>query len=77
MSSFPDELQAEAAGLAEGYLTYTSIVEFYKEFHLNGICSKKPLLCQWVNQRLKLNQAWVDGMVAQHSQIGKKCAFKK
>ena len=61
--------------MAEGYLTYTSIVEFYKEFHLNGICSKKPLLCQWVHQRLKINQAWVDGMVAQHSQIGN--AFEK
>ena len=71
MISSPDELQAEAAGMAEGYLTYTSIVEFYKEFFMNGICSKKPLLCQWVHQRLKINQAWVDGMVAQHSQIGK------
>ena len=36
--AFPDEVQAKAAGFAEGYLTRNSIHEYYKEFFAKDIC---------------------------------------
>ena len=64
----PDQLQAEAAGIAEGYLTRISIEESYKEFYSNDICSKDPLLCQWVEDTFVANEALVGGKIAQFSQ---------
>jgi hypothetical protein len=66
--SAPDQLQAQAAGLAEGYLTRTNIIENYKEFFANDICSSDPDACTWLKETFALNQAFVDGMIAQKAQ---------
>ena len=66
--SAPDQMQAQAAGIAEGYLTRITIIESYKEFYANDICAEKPMLCQFVEETFKANKLFVDGMIAQHFQ---------
>ena len=66
--SAPDQLQAQAAGIAEGYLTRISIIESYKEFYANDVCAKNPLLCQFVEETFVSNKVFVDSMIAQHFQ---------
>ena len=68
LNSAPDQLQAQAAGMVEGYLTRISITEYYKEFFANGICSENPKACEWITETIIKNKAYVDGMIAQHSQ---------
>ena len=50
-----DNLQARAAGIAEGYLTRTYITEQYKEFYANDICTKSPQTCHWLKNRFRRN----------------------
>ena len=66
--SAPDQMQAQAAGIAEGYLTRISIIESYKEFYANDICAENPLLCQFVEETFVSNKLFVDAMIAQHFQ---------
>ena len=54
--SASDQLQAQAAGIAEGYLTRISIIESYKEFYTNDICSTEPLMCKWVEETMAANK---------------------
>ncbi len=66
--SSPDQLQAQAAGLAEGYLTRTAIIENYKEFFGNDICASDPDACEWIKEAFRLNTMSVEGMISQKSQ---------
>ena len=45
-----------------------SIIESYKEFFANDICSDEPELCQWVEETLVTNEAFVSGKISQFSQ---------
>ena len=58
---FSDEKQAYAAGLLEGYLTGVYIVEQYKEFYANDVCKSHPDLCEWVKERVRENNDWIEG----------------
>ena len=64
----PDQLQAQAAGIAEGYLTRTSITESYHEFYTNDVCSTDPDMCHWIKATFEQNEAHVGGKIAQFSQ---------
>ncbi len=66
--SAPDQLQAQAAGMAEGFLTRTATIESYKEFFGNDICSTDPDACEWIKEAFRLNTQVVEGMIAQKSQ---------
>ena len=66
--NFPDQLQAQAAGIAEGWLTRTSIVESYNEFYASGVCAEDPDLCDWINDEFTVNEALIGGKVAQLGQ---------
>jgi len=62
-SSFPDDIQAFAAGYAEGYLTSTSISYYYREFFLEGLCKEVEGFCDWMKENIDLNEQWVEDMV--------------
>lgn len=67
--SAPDQLQAEAAGIAEGYLTRISILEAYREFFLHdAICLENEGFCQWAASKFEANEALVSGKIKQFSQ---------
>eukprot|EP00092_Neocalanus_flemingeri_P103747 GFUD01132790.1.p1 GENE.GFUD01132790.1~~GFUD01132790.1.p1 ORF type:complete len:586 (+),score=132.83 GFUD01132790.1:1-1758(+) len=64
---FPDEVQAKAAGFAEGYLTRNSIYEYYKEFFTNDVCKGEDGLkvCQYMKDQIKVNDDWIKESVQQ------------
>ena len=64
----PDQLQAEAAGVAEGFLTRISIYESYKEFFAEDICLKNGKLCQQIEEWVTINEQIVGGKIAKFSQ---------
>ena len=41
----------------------TSIVEQYKEFYANDICTSEPDACEWIGEQLKGNHEYVKRMV--------------
>jgi len=71
--NFPDQLQARAAGLAEGYLTRNTIHEYYKEFFANDLCKDSGRkegedserkegevpFCEYMKQQIDENEAWL------------------
>ena len=67
--SAPDEVQAHAAGMAEGYLTRTYIVEQYKEFYTNDVCKSTPDACQWIKERFRKNSDYVQSEIKARSSI--------
>jgi len=56
-TTYPDEIQAHAAGLAEGYLTRDLIWYFYKNV-VEHYCDDKPVLCKYVKKYLQQNLDW-------------------
>ncbi|ODM95390.1 putative phospholipase B-like 2 [Orchesella cincta] len=55
--SWPDEMQAYAAGIAEGYLTKDLIYYSYKNT-LENYCDDKPKTCQYIDKFVSQNMAW-------------------
>ena len=66
-ASFPDHVQAVAAGYAEGYLTSRTIYKYYQEFFTTDLCKNVKGFCSWMRGRLEVNQAWIDQMVKVHA----------
>jgi len=66
-AEFPDDVQARAAGFAEGYLTRNSIHEYYKEFFTNDICKGEDgyKVCQFMKAQIKANDQWIKKSVQQ------------
>jgi len=61
--SAEDYLQAEAAGILEGYLTKTFITEAYKEFFANDVCKSHPEKCLWIEGRFRENWDWMQTQI--------------
>jgi len=61
-TKFPDEVQAKAAGFAEGYLTSNSIYEYYKEFYANDLCKGEngTKFCNYIKKQIQINDKWLD-----------------
>jgi len=58
-SSWPDEMQAFAAGMAEGYLTRDLIYYTWKNL-IEHYCDDKPVVCKYVNKFISQNLAWME-----------------
>ena len=37
------------------------IVEHFKEFYANDVCKSHPDLCEWVKERVRENNDWIEG----------------
>ena len=62
-----DTIQAEAAGMAEGALTWKFLTEYYKEFYVNDVCKKEPGACEWISGQLKKNAEYIRRTVVANS----------
>jgi hypothetical protein len=62
-TSFPDHVQAEAAGFAEGYLTRNIVYEYYKEFFSTELCKDIQGFCDWLRIKVKENNQFISSMV--------------
>ena len=49
-------------------VTRISIIENYKEFYTNDICSTEPKLCDWIEETFIQNEALVGGKINQLAQ---------
>ena len=58
-----DEEQAEAAGLAEGFLCHGLISDYYQHFIQAGLCQVDSAFCDFVRQQFQTNLDWVSGKV--------------
>ena len=60
-AAFPDQVQAKAAGVAEGYLTRNSMYEYYKEFYTNDLCNDErgEKLCSYIRKQIEQNDVWM------------------
>ena len=69
--AFPDDLQAKAAGFAEGYLTRNTIYEYYKEFYANDICNDKEgsKVCQYMKDQIMVNDLWIRENIESKAQV--------
>jgi len=60
---FPDEIQAQASGFAEGYLTKESIYNYYQEFYSTLICNENiedfKDVCASFKDALKTNEEYI------------------
>ena len=54
-----DTIQAEAAGMAEGALTWKFLAEYYKEFYVNDVCKSEPGACEWISGQIRKNAEYV------------------
>jgi len=55
-----DKDQAEAAGVAEGYLTRNLILSYYREFIHKDFCSVERKFCDFTISNMKENEAWIE-----------------
>jgi len=69
--AFPDEVQAKAAGFAEGYLTRNTIHEYFKEFYVNDICNGEEgsKVCQYMKDQIMANDIWIRENIESSAQI--------
>jgi len=56
--SWPDNMQAFAAGFAEGYLTRDLIYYYWKNM-VETYCDDKVVLCKYINKYISQNTAWM------------------
>jgi len=63
-NSYPDDIQAYAAGMAEGYLTRDLIFYFYKNV-IEHYCDEKPVVCKYINKYIQQNRDWTNQNIAQ------------
>lgn len=63
--TYSDSLQAEAAGMAEGFLTAEFILMAY-ENTVAGYCDKEPDFCTKLKTFLAANQDWIIGNLKTH-----------
>ena len=54
-----DEEQAEAAGLAEGFLCHGLISDYYQHFIQAGLCQVDSAFCDFVRQQFQTNLDWL------------------
>ena len=68
-AGFPDDIQAKAAGVAEGYLTRNSMYEYYKEFYSNDLCKDEDGIkfCNYMKKQIQLNDEWLEKKIVQEA----------
>lgn len=66
-ASYPDEVQAYAAGLAEGYLTKDLIYMHWMNT-VDGYCNNETAYCARLTQYLKTNMAWMKQQIIKNGQ---------
>ena len=59
----PDQEQAVAAGLAEGYLSHHLILSYYQHFIQEGLCQVDRAFCAFIRQQFQANLDWVRSKV--------------
>ena len=66
--SQPDEDQAVAAGLAEGFLSQRIITEYYKLFIDKPFCQVDPAFCVFIRKQFRTNLDWMTARVEAEGQ---------
>jgi len=56
-TTWPDEMQAYAAGMAEGYLTKDLIYDFWRNT-IENYCDDKPKVCRYIQKFVSQNVEW-------------------
>ena len=68
---FPDQVQAKAAGFAEGYLTRNTIHEYFKEFYTKDICAGEEgkEICEYFRKQILVNDVWIKEQVEKKAHV--------